>query len=167
MEYLMMYPNDCGPAVLSAVTGKSREEIYRAWGIKNILEFRDLHDTPINHFACLSKLGIPWKIRTLGDIFHGFIVPNKTIVLLHSLPKDGIVGSLAPLLSQHWVVLEYASQVDVKVHWGDGTIKYFKRATFEKLYSGAIPACAYEVGIGSTKLTWYQKFYAWLTGKFV
>ena len=124
-------------------------------------------DTPWNHFALLAKLNIPWKIRTCGEILNGTAKPEKTIILIHALPGEGFLGKLNPLFSQHWVILQSVNPTHVLVHFGNNTIRQYTHEVFQRLYSGALPACAYEVGIGSTKLTWYQRAYAYLTGKFI
>lgn len=163
IPYQMRTENSCGPDAMACACNIDHAAIDRAWGIEKIGLFNNAADTPWNHFAALAKLNMPWKIRTCGDIQASRCTNQKTVILVHSLDH--------PLLAQHWVVLNAVyPDGTVSVHWGDGALKVFNSTAFQRLYSGGKnigPQCAYEVGIGATRLSWYQRFYAWLTGKFV
>lgn len=154
-QYRMRTPDDCGPAAISAVTGIEYERILEAWpggwgdtdrgllGLPN--------DTPSDHFGCLDRLGVPYRIVTCGEILSCPIPENKIIVLLHG-------DSFA---AQHWVVIAERSPDGVRVHWGDGTMKNFKVAEFQNAYSAGWPACAYLVG-ETGKISWWQRLLNWI-----
>lgn len=151
---------DCGPAALAFVTGEGYDRLCGLWGWKNHGDQRDnLLDSPWHHFSALEKLRLPFRIVTCGTILRGEATPNKTMILLHNLEN--------PILVQHWVVLAGIESDAALVHWGDGSIKRFSREAFEKAYSAGTPACAYEVGKGKYKLSWYQRLWVMLTGKFI
>lgn len=160
MTYLMQTQTDCGPAALSFATGVDYSRVCSSWGWENHGDVRDdLLDSPWHHFAVLEKLRIQFQIVTCGAIMAGKCGPNKTVILLHNLES--------PFLKQHWVVLESANPEYVSVHWGDGSVKRFAHAAFQKAYSAGTPACAYEVGKGRYKLSWYQRLWVTLTGRFI
>lgn len=160
MTYQQRTKTDCGPACVSSVTGEDYGRVCDLWGWRNHGDIRDdLLDSPWHHFAALTKLRQPWAIVTCGDIIRGVAKPEKTVILLHGLQN--------PYLQQHWCILASASPVAVCVHWGDGTVKHFSRESFERAYAGGSPACAYEVGRGKIGLTWYQRLYVAITGKFI
>ena len=163
IPYQMRTENSCGPDAMACATSIDHDAVDRAWGIDDIGKFKNIADTPWNHFAALKKLNIPWTIRTCGDIQAGRCANQKTVILVHSTDH--------PLLAQHWVVLNAVyPDGTVSLHWGDGSLKVYGPESFRRLYSGGKnvgPQCAYEVGIGSTSLSWYQRLYAWVTGKFV
>ena len=172
MQYLLRQSSSCGPDCLAAVTGRSHADVDAAWGIRDISKFSDLQDSPWAAFSALAALGIPWKIRTCGDILNGIAKPEKTIILIHALATPGLVGALSPFLNQHYVALKAVSTGFVTCYFGAKDAKgddtrTWTFDTFSKIYSGGSPACAYEVGIGDTKLTWYQWAYAKLVGKFI
>lgn len=163
--YKMRCSGDCGPAAIAFVTGIDQDTVERVmdWqhhhGLGGLRE--DLQDSPWHHFAAVVKLGQTFKLRTCRDLLTGAATPNKTIVLLHP-------NSRHPLLAQHWCV--YAGRTpsgQVLVHWGDG-LPPRTVYDFEEWYSAGAPACAYEIMPtgGQTRLTWYQRLYVWLMGKF-
>lgn len=163
-QYLMRTDSDCGPAALAAVLNESYENLLDRWpggwkdGDRGILGAPN--DTPYDHFSLLAGMGIPWQVRTCREILAGEATNDKTLILLHALDH--------PYLSQHWVVLKEVTPVLVTVWWGkpECQVKQFTAENFRQLYAGGWPACAYEIGIGDTKLSWWQRLVAWLTGTF-
>jgi hypothetical protein len=122
----------------------------------------DLQDSPWHHFAAVAKLGQTWKIRTCRDLLTGAATVGKTLILLHPNARH-------PLLAQHWVVYAGRDAKDgtVLVFWGDG-MPARRVPDIEEWYSAGAPACAYEIlpSGGQTRLTWWQRFYVWLMGRF-
>jgi hypothetical protein len=168
--YKMENNYDCGPcAVAFAICNFDNQFaipfsdelklIKERWGWNDHNNAWDnLQDSPWHHFAVLKTSKYNWKIRTCGEVLGDQCGNNKTVILIHS-PSH-------PYLQQHWVVLHGTGPDSVFVHWGDGEIRAISKKDFAVWYAGGSPACAYEVGIGNGKLTWYQKFYVWLTGRF-
>lgn len=158
-SYSMEEKYDCGPAALAFVTGQPLQIIKKLWEWRGHGDQRDnIYDTPWNSFSLLSKLKIKFQICNCSKIVQGKASNDKTIILIHN--------PASPILLQHWVVLHSVTPTHVLVHWGDGSIKAFPKDQFQKLYAGGTPACAYEVGIGNYKLSWYQRLYVKLTGVF-
>ena len=157
--------NDCGPvALLGALMTKGykidRAALLRLWDWQEYKDLRvDLQDSPWHHFAVLDRLNIPKKIRKCWEIWQGQCGNGKTVILVHDLED--------PYLAQHWVLLdEVGTAGNVSLHWGNGKTRIFSRKQFELMYSLGSPACAYEVGIGSVGLTWYQRTYVKVMNKF-
>jgi hypothetical protein len=162
IPYRMRTAVDCGPAAISSATGIDYEKILASWpggwlgsgfgraGIPN--------DTPFDHFAILQKLGIPWRLATCGEILAGKCPDRRTIVLIH-YPD-------CPIIKQHWVILRGVTPGTASIDMGNGAISLQTRASFSGLYADGWPACAYVVGEGSGRLSWWQSIIARLTGKF-
>lgn len=166
ITYRMRCQGDCGPAAIAFATGIDQDTVERVMDWQHyhdnpIQALReDLQDSPWHHFAAIVKLGQTFILRSCRDVMTGVAKPNKTIILLHPDARHA-------LRVQHWVVLAgHDPDGVVKVHWGDGTIR--RIPDFEEWYSRGTPACAYEVAPtgGQRKLTWYQRLYVWLTGRF-
>jgi hypothetical protein len=160
--YRMRTDSDCGPAALAELVGLPYERVMAKWPggwLNNAMGGRLApNDTPYDHFVLLNRVGMPFRIVTLGMILNGECANNKTAILIHNLKK--------PILSQHWVILAGVSG-DVSLHMGDGTVKGFSPALFSDLYSKGWPACAYEIGKGGYKVSWWQRLVAKITGRWV
>ncbi len=166
----MRCSGDCGPTAIAFVLANlglaiDQDQVERAmdWqhhhGLGGIRE--DLQDSPWHHFAAIVRLGLQFKLHTCLEVRMGKAPADRTIILVHP-------NSRHPILAQHWVTFAGLDEnKTVLVHWGDGNPP---RAVpdFEEWYSRGTPACAYEIVRegGQSKLTWYQRFYVWLTGKF-
>lgn len=166
----MLSSQDCGPAALASVTGTPYNQILAKWpggwrGGDNE-GFGPLgcpNDTPYDHWELLTRLGIPWRIVTCGDILAGRAVNDKTMILLHSVENP-----LKAILAQHWVILSSIEPGGVRLHFGDGKEpRFMARSAFEKTYSMGWPACAYVVGEGKIGVTWGQRAIARLMGRWV
>lgn len=164
MPYLMAEERDCGPAALAAVLEYDLETIKRVWGWRSRQNLRDdLNDSPWKHFEVLSKLGKRWKIRTCGDVLNDRCAPGKTIMLVHG---KGVLGGI---FAQHYVI--YGGRSDAghyNFHWGNGSMRELSGDDVQGFYSRGTPACCYEVVTtgGQSKLSWFQRFYASVMGKF-
>lgn len=162
--YLMRQEADCGPAALAEATGLAYETVMSKWpgGWRdNAMGGRILpNDTPLDHFQFLASVGMPFKIVTCGEILRGEAANGKTVILLHDLKS--------PLLKQHWVILAgVGGNGTMSLHMGDGTVRGFSRDLFADLYAKGWPACAYEVGRGQYRVTWWQRLWAKITGKWI
>lgn len=159
-SYSQMNKTDCGPAAVAFVTGQPLQTVKKLWGWHDYNDERDnLLDSPWHAFALLEKLKLQFQICNCSKIIQGKALPNKTVILIHN-PSN-------PILQQHWCVLYGNDNENVFLHMGDGKVHSISKDKFQKLYSNGTPSCAYEVGIGNYKLSWYQRWYAWLTGKFI
>jgi hypothetical protein len=77
-----------------------------------------------------------------------------------------------PVLYQHWVILvdplKYTKHPDLlAIDYGDGTVRLIAKTDFQKLMQSGFPECAYIVGEGISKISWYEKMYCKLIGLFV
>lgn len=160
--YQMLTDHDCGCRAMVAASGRPAAVIQDAWTAEeydNLLA--DINDSPWHHWAVLRRLGLQWKIRTCRDLLTVNATPGKTLVLIHPNARH-------PLLVQHWVVYDGMAAGSVRLHWGDGTIRLVPSPDFEEMYARGTPACAYEIveSGGQSQLTWFQRLWVWLMGRF-
>jgi len=178
-NYHMRKPDDCGPALVSAATGRTYEDVMAKWPggwmSTDRTNLRLPNDTPWDHFAVLEALKVPFKITSHTDIIKGRAVSGKTAILIHH--------SKAPLLAQHWALFDRLEPTGVVVEWGaignrpgDTGYRLFPWAEFERAYYGGwlrmfrsqrLFACAYTIGEGQYRLTAWQRFVARLLGRYV
>lgn len=178
--YEMRRPDDCGPAAIAAVTRMAYSDVIKDWpggwlstdkgklGIPN--------DTPWDHAVFLESKNLRFRYVSFEDIATDKCVGNRTIILLHLLDIgekktffQKIKQFFYPTFNKHWVVLHSVSteRNTISLHWGNGEIKTHTLEHFKKLFKGAWPICAYIVGDGDTKMSWFTRTFAKLTGRFI
>lgn len=161
----MRCSHDCGPCAISYVTGIDQDTVERVIGWQHYHGHgsvrEDLQDSPWHHFDAIVRLGQTFRLRTCADLLSGRATPEKTVVLVHP-------DSRSPLLVQHWTVYAGLDTDGVPLlHWLDGRPPR-RVPDLEELYSRGAPACAYEVmpDGGQKRLTWYQRLYVRVMGRF-
>jgi hypothetical protein len=160
----MRTPRSCGPDAVAAASGRSAIEVDAAWGIRHIASFGDLQDSPWHHWVVLERLGLKWQPRTLQQILSGEFVRGKAVVLLHA-SDDPATLEPEQLTMQHWAIIESidTSAQAVNIWLGDGLLRSKPISWLTKAYSRGSPACAYEIGRGDGRTTWYQRLYVAIT----
>jgi len=178
-NYRMRGADDCGPALISAATGRPYEEVISAWPggwmSTDRTNLRLPNDTPWDHFAVLEALGVPFRITSHADIVQGHAVSGKTAILIHH--------SKAPLLAQHWALFDRLEPEGVVLEWGaktkgpeDTGYRLYTWEKFREAYYGGwlkmfrsqrLFACAYTIGEGQYRLTAWQRFVARILGRYV
>lgn len=183
IPYLMETATDCGPRTMRSMTGLPWERITGAWpggwrgGSGDTGPLGVPNDTPWDHLGALESLGIAYRVVTCGQILAGEARPEKTAILLHfDMPEGSARGWLAwfwrllwPVLRQHWVILREVTPTTVSVWYGGAgpdQSRTWTHAEFARLYSAGWPACAYEIGRGTGRLTAWQRLVARVTGRF-
>lgn len=182
--YIMLEESDCGPGIEVSLCDLPREEILAKWpggwqggdaGDRGRLGAPN--DTPWDHFALLQSLKRKFQIATCEGIIRGEFPVDKTAILLHEgepiPPKtwwEKICAWFRGTYRQHWVILQAVEPgKDVSV-WsgrkGEDAIWHFTAEAFRLAYSRGWPNCAFEVGRGSGKITFWQSLVANSTGKF-
>ena len=149
-----------------------------AWGIQDIKKFFNLGDTPLNAFSALEKMKVPHEIISFRDILSGRAIKGQTLILIHNIGKDAEVRSIftemakfiRTNLEEDWIVFEslvrIGDTVQVRCFFGDGTIKQMRSETLDKMMNSGIVRCAYVVGRGSHKVSFWAKLWGRITGKF-
>lgn len=162
--YRMRTPQSCGPDAVVAASGRTATEVDAAWGICHIASFGDLLDSPWHHWVAIERLGLHWQLLTLQQILSGEFVRGKAIILLHA-PDDPATLEPEQLTKQHWAVVESVnpSTRTVDIWLGDGLLRSKPLEWIIAAYSRGTPACAYEIGRGNGRTTWYQRLYVMLT----
>lgn len=183
IPYVMLSDIDCGPAALHSVTGLAYRSILSSWpgGWSESNDRGPLgvpNDTPWDHFALLADRGIPFRIVTCGDILEGRAPRDRTLVLMHAVAPIGpeatvwerLKSLVVPIMGQHWVIFHGVSPEGNIGLWTGNPRKplvWLPPDDFAEGYSAGWPACAYCVGEGSTRLSWWQRLVAWLSGRFI
>lgn len=177
--YYQRTPDDCGPAAISAVTGIRYDEVLKDWPggwlDSDRGNFGVPNDTPYDHGMFLESKKIPYRYVSFSEIVSDKCIGNKTIILLH-LQNFGdkktfwqkIKDYFYPTFNKHWVVLHSVSveRNTISLYWGNGEIKTYTLEHFEKLFKGAWPRCAYIVGQGNSKQSFFTKLFAKMTGRY-
>lgn len=165
IQYLQKTKYDCGIRALCYVLQVPYEDMKKIWNWNEHNDFRDnFKDSPIHHYNVMFKLNTKHRNLSLTEILEGNYVASKTMVLIHFEEN--------PYTLQHWVVLEkpneYSKTEDkIFMNYGDGTIHGVTKNDFIKLFTGGFPNCAYIVGEGECKLSWYEKLYCAFINLFV
>ena len=126
---------NCGPVAMQIATGCSYGEIVNKWlgtwrGVSNDRGLFGLpNDAPMDHFATLEALSVPYQQVKCDDILNGNFTAEKTVLLLHLVEKpsniiDKVLNFFRGTLHQHWVTLIGKSGDDFLIDWG----YYCKRA---------------------------------------
>lgn len=168
--YLMRKGNSCGPDAVIEVTGKAASEVDKAFGVSNIENFSDMLDSPAHHHVALRLLGVPYQTRTCGQIKQGDFSRGKCVMLCHA-KEDKKTWIPEALIGQHWVIIEGVDVSLRKVHIFDADPaapkgKWYSYDILDEMYSGGLPACAYEIGRGAENPPMFERLYVFLTKLF-
>lgn len=178
----MLDSDDCGPGIEVSLCDLDRETVLQKWpggwigGDRGRLNAPN--DTPWDHFCFLERLGKKFQIATCEGILRGEYPVDKTAILIHAgdmiPPKtwwDWLCSWIRGTYQQHWAILQaVVPGTSVSLWWGgqgEDAIKTFTADAFRAAYSRGWPNCAFEVGRGPGKITFWQSLVANLTGKFI
>ena len=150
---LMRDSEDCEIAAIATASGRSYEEVQDAFVVGD-LPFgltNPIRGNPEMSYLALSRLGL-WKRNIAwADLYEHRAAQGSTIILIHN--------PAAPILQQHWVVLQGYSPSGVWLYWGDKEQpRHVQWDAFKTLFLGGWPNCAYQI----LPLTWWQRFKRWL-----
>lgn len=172
--YTQQTKSSCGLDALVFASGKPVADVMKAWGISDIQKFGNLQDSPWSHFVAMEKLKVKFQLIGSSDICNSKGFPNQTVILIHNVPVDAEVRSIFTELSaflhtnleEHWIVLESVVANTIRFHAGDGSIKQMRHDQFKRIFDAGVVRCAYVVGRGNYRLSWFQRLWATITGKF-
>lgn len=157
-KYDQRVANSCGPDAFAFAAQLDQNVVDNAWDIDDINQFHDLKDSPWHHFVVAESLGIPFRTLTLAQVLAGDFQQDRCMTLIHD-PEN-------PLLAQHWIVVHSIEGDKVRFYDGKRPLPVqVSKSLMTSMYAAGSPACAYELGRGDQKTTWYQRWYVWLTNR--